>query len=124
MMESEWFTAKQLTEIAPLPTTPQGLHSHARKSEWIRRKRDGKTIEYHIDSLPEEVQEVLHLHQLHETRAYYRLQPNDESTGAKLLWDDVCEKIPLLQRKKLVELALLEGVNAVFFRLASSLTLR
>lgn len=24
-MESEWFTAKQLTEIAPLPTTPQGV---------------------------------------------------------------------------------------------------
>lgn len=122
-MESEWFTAKQLTEIAPLPTTPQGLHSHARKSEWIRRKRNGKTIEYHIDSLPEEVKEVLHLHQVNETRAYYRLQSNDESIGAQL-WDDVCEKIPLLQREKLVELALLEGVNALFFRLASSLALR
>ncbi|MGL4684580.1 MAG: DNA-binding protein [Hafnia alvei] len=122
-MESEWFTAKQLTEIAPLPTTSQGLHSHARKSEWIRRKRDGKTIEYHIDSLPEEVKEVLHLHQVNETRAFYRLKSNDESTGAQL-WDDVCGKIPLLQREKLVELALLEGVNALFFRLASSLALR
>ncbi|KID04028.2 hypothetical protein EYY99_16380 [Hafnia alvei] len=122
-MESEWFTAKQLTEIAPLPTTSQGLHSHARKSEWIRRKRDGKTIEYHIDSLPEEVKEVLHLHQVNETRAFYRLKSNDESIGAQL-WDDVCEKIPLLQREKLVELALLEGVNALFFRLASSLALR
>lgn len=122
-MESEWFTAKQLTEIAPLPTTPQGLHSHARKSEWIRRKRDGKTIEYHIDSLPEEVKEVLHLHQVNETRAYYRLQSNDESIGTQL-WDDVCKKIPLLQREKLVELALLEGVNALFIRLASSLALR
>ncbi len=122
-MESEWFTAKQLTEIAPLPTTPQGLHSHARKSEWIRRKRDGKTIEYHIDSLPEEVKEVLHLHQVNETRAFYRLKSNDDSIGAQLL-DDVCEKIPLLQREKLVELALLEGVNALFFRLASSLALR
>ncbi|NLS55041.1 hypothetical protein GJ675_15490 [Hafnia alvei] len=122
-MESEWFTAKQLTEIAPLPTTPQGLHSHARKSEWVRRKRDGKTIEYHIDSLPEEVKQRLHLHQVNETRAYYRLQLNDESIGAKL-WDEICEKIPLLQREKLVELALLEGVNALFFRLASSLTFR
>lgn len=122
-MESEWFTAKQLTEIAPLPTTSQGLHSHARKSEWIRRKRDGKTIEYHIDSLSEEVKEVLHLHQVNETRAFYRLKSNDESIGAQL-WDDVCEKIPLLQREKLVELALLEGVNALFFRLASSLALR
>lgn len=122
-MESEWFTAKQLTEIAPLPTTPQGLHSHARKSEWIRRKRDGKTIEYHIDSQPEEVKEVLHLHQVNETRAFYRLKSNDDSIGAQL-WDDVCEKIPLLQREKLVELALLEGVNALFFRLASSLALR
>lgn len=122
-MESEWFTAKQLTEIAPLPTTPQGVHSHARKSEWIRRKRDGKTIEYHIDSLPEEVKEVLHLHHVNETRAYYRPQSNDESIGTQL-WDDVCEKIPLLQREKLVELALLEGVNALFFRLASSLALR
>lgn len=122
-MESQWFTAKQLTEIAPLPTTSQGLHSHARKSEWIRRKRDGKTIEYHIDSLPEEVKEVLHLHQVNETRAFYRLKSNDESIGAQL-WDDVCEKIPLLQREKLVELALLEGVNALFFRLASSLALR
>ncbi|KID04167.1 MAG: DNA-binding protein [Hafnia alvei] len=122
-MESEWFTAKQLTEIAPLPATPQGLHSHARKSEWIRRKRDGKTIEYHIDSLPEEVKEVLHLHQVNETRAFYRLKSNDDSIGAQL-WDDVCEKIPLLQREKLVELALLEGVNALFFRLASSLALR
>ncbi|MDU3156513.1 MAG: DNA-binding protein [Hafnia alvei] len=122
-MESEWFTAKQLTEIAPLPTTSQGLHSHARKSAWIRRKRDGKTIEYHIDSLPEEVKEVLHLHQVNETRAFYRLKSNDESIGAQL-WDDVCEKIPLLQREKLVELALLEGVNALFFRLASSLALR
>lgn len=75
-----------------------GLHSHARKSEWIRRKRDGKTIEYHIDSLPEEVKEVLHLHQVNETRAFYRLKSNDESIGAQL-WDDVCEKIPLLQRE-------------------------
>ena len=30
----------------------------------------------------------------------------------------------MLQREKLVELALLEGVNALFFRLASSLALR
>jgi len=122
-MESEWFTAKQLTEIAPLPTTSQGLHSHARKLEWRRRMRDGKTIEYHIDSLPEEVKLVLNGYQVNETRACYRFQTRDESIGAKL-WDEVCERIPRYQREKLVELALLEGVNALFFRLASSLTLR
>ncbi|MEG0211192.1 hypothetical protein DVH07_02215 [Hafnia paralvei] len=117
-MELEWFTAKQLTEIAHLPTTPQGLHLHARKLAWIRRKRDGKTIEYHIDSFPNEVKQALRGRQVTEFR--YQRRSCDGELATKM-WEEICVEMSLLLRQRLVELALREGVDALFFRLVSSL---
>lgn len=119
-MELEWFTAKQLTEIAHLPTTPQGLHLHARKLAWKRRKRDGKTIEYHIDSFPNEVKQALRWRQVNEKGSRYQCRSWDGELATKE-WEEICLEVPLLQRQRLVELALREGVDALFFRLVSSL---
>lgn len=119
-MELEWFTAKQLTEIAHLPTTPQGLHLHARKLAWIRRKHDGKTIEYHIDSFPNEVKQALRWRQVNEQGAHYQPRSCDGDLATKM-WEEICVEMPLLQRQRLVDLALREGVDALFFRLVSSL---
>mgnify|MGYP002224305136 FL=1 len=54
-MKNEWFAAKELTGIAGLPSSPQGINLMARREGWVSRRRSGvqgKALEYHIDSLP------------------------------------------------------------------------
>lgn len=65
-MAKDWVTSKELTEIAGLPSTIQGINRKARVEGWKSRKRSGiqgKAVEYYVDSLPEEVQQ--HLRNLH-----------------------------------------------------------
>lgn len=65
-MAKEWVTSKELTEIAGLPSTIQGINRKARVEGWKCRKRSGiqgKAVEYYVESLPEEVQQ--HLRNFH-----------------------------------------------------------
>ena len=40
-MKNEWFAAKELTGIAGLPSSPQGINLMARREGWISRRRKG-----------------------------------------------------------------------------------
>lgn len=61
-MKNEWFTAKDLTNIVGLPSPTQGINLMARHEGWINRRRkgvQGKDLEYHINSLPHNVRNLL-----------------------------------------------------------------
>ncbi|ECM1814007.1 hypothetical protein SX97_14105 [Salmonella enterica subsp. enterica serovar Newport] len=61
----EWYTVDELLELrsTELPQERSGYSRRANKDNWKRRKRDtgkrGITYEYHISSLPKEVQRLL-----------------------------------------------------------------
>lgn len=40
-MNKEWFAAKELTGVAGLPSSPQGINLMARREGWISRRRKG-----------------------------------------------------------------------------------
>ncbi len=58
----EWFSPKEIINIAGMPSTTQGINRKARAENWVARKRSGgrgKALEYHIHSLPTEVKNIL-----------------------------------------------------------------
>ena len=62
-MKKEWYSAKELVGLAGLPSSPQGVNLMARREGWHQRRKrgvQGKAVEYSIDSLPDEVQAILH----------------------------------------------------------------
>ncbi|WP_085247376.1 DNA-binding protein [Gilliamella mensalis] len=59
----EWFSSKELSSIAGMPSTIQGVNRKARVENWTARKRvgvRGKALEYHIGSLPPNVKRALY----------------------------------------------------------------
>ena len=61
-MKKEWFSTRELTGVAGLPGTIQGINQKAHREKWESRKRtgvQGKALEYNINSIPEKVQIVL-----------------------------------------------------------------
>ena len=58
----EWFSANELVELRGLPATPQGINKKARTQHREKRSKNGvqgRAIEYHYSSLPEDVQQAL-----------------------------------------------------------------
>lgn len=79
-MKKEWFTAKELTSVAGLPSSPQGINLMARREGWLSRRRkgvQGKALEYHIDSLPNSTRNLLILK---EDSAIYDVERQDPLT--------------------------------------------
>ena len=73
----EWFSPKELLNIAGMPSTTQGINRKARTEKWISRKRSGvrgKALEYHISSLSIDVKKALYLE---EENATYIVAPID-----------------------------------------------
>ncbi|MCX8574134.1 MULTISPECIES: DNA-binding protein [unclassified Gilliamella] len=71
----EWFSSKELSSIAGMPTTIQGINRKARAEKWTARKRSGvrgKAVEYHIGSLPSDVKKALYIE---EESASYVISP-------------------------------------------------
>lgn len=63
-MKKEWDTAKELAGLVGLPSSPQGINLMARREGWEQRRKrgvQGKAVEYHVSSLPEDVFNVLSL---------------------------------------------------------------
>lgn len=61
-MKKEWHTAKELAGLVGLPSSPQGINLMARREGWEQRRKrgvQGKAVEYHVSSLPEDVFNVL-----------------------------------------------------------------
>ncbi|EJU3030160.1 DNA-binding protein [Salmonella enterica] len=62
MMTKEWFTAKELQGLGGLPKAANSISRKATLEEWKKRQRKGVkgvAYEYHISSLPVEVQKTL-----------------------------------------------------------------
>lgn len=58
----EWFSANELKDLEGLPNSPQGINKRARTQNWKKREKDGVqggALEYHVSSLPPEVQKAL-----------------------------------------------------------------
>ncbi|MBM2913723.1 transposase [Escherichia coli] len=67
--EPEWFTLNELTGLQGLPKTVQGITQKAKRANWTRRRKSGvqgKIYEYHISSLPKDVQKVLRQRLTHQ----------------------------------------------------------
>ncbi|ATG15902.1 TPA: DNA-binding protein [Providencia alcalifaciens] len=59
-MIKEWLTAKELVGRQGLPSSTQGINAMARRENWLSRKRrgiQGKALEYHISSIPIDLEE-------------------------------------------------------------------
>ncbi|OCG09147.1 hypothetical protein A9G13_03625 [Gilliamella sp. wkB178] len=71
----EWFSPKELSNIAGMPSTTQGINRKARAENWTARKRTGvrgKAVEYYIGSLPLDVKKALFIE---EDSATYLVSP-------------------------------------------------
>jgi hypothetical protein len=101
-MKNEWFAAKELTGIAGLPSSPQGINLMARREGWISRRRkgvQGKALEYHIDSLPSNVRNLLVL----------------KEDGA--VWIEYYYHLTESEREKMVAFLMREGIGGLLARI-------
>ncbi|MEK9497576.1 DNA-binding protein [Photorhabdus sp. P32] len=105
-MKKEWYSAKELVGIAGLPSSPQGINLMARREGWeYRRKRgvQGKALEYHINSLPEDVLNVLSVGESTIDYANKRQDPF-------LIWIEAYYQLTKVEREKMVKFILREGL--------------
>ncbi|WP_118984610.1 DNA-binding protein [Photorhabdus sp. CRCIA-P01] len=105
-MKKEWYSAKELVGIAGLPSSPQGINLMARREGWeYRRKRgvQGKALEYHINSLPEDVLNVLSVGENTIDYANKRQDPF-------LIWIEAYYQLTKVEREKIVKFILREGL--------------
>ncbi|CAE16916.1 unnamed protein product [Photorhabdus laumondii subsp. laumondii TTO1] len=105
-MKKEWYSAKELVGIAGLPSSPQGINLMARREGWeYRRKRgvQGKALEYHINSLPEDVLNVL---SVGESTIDYTNKRQDPF----LIWIEAYYQLTKVEREKIVKFILREGL--------------
>ncbi|EYU16462.1 DNA-binding protein [Photorhabdus luminescens] len=105
-MKKEWYSAKELVGIAGLPSSPQGINLMARREGWeYRRKRgvQGKALEYHINSLPEDVLNVLSVGESTVDYANKRQDPF-------LIWIEAYYQLTKVEREKIVKFILREGL--------------
>ncbi|RTF69506.1 DNA-binding protein [Serratia marcescens] len=106
-MKNEWFAAKELTGIAGLPSSPQGINLMARREGWISRRRkgvQGKALEYHIDSLPPGVRNLL---ALKEDGATYDVERQDPLA----VWIEYYYHLTPAEREKLLAFLMREGMS-------------
>jgi Mu DNA-binding domain. len=74
----EWFSPKELSSVAGMPSTTQGINRKARAENWTARKRTGvrgKALEYHIGSLPLDVKKALFFEEDHATYVVSPIEP-------------------------------------------------
>lgn len=108
-MKDEWFAARELTGIAGLPTSPQGINLKARREGWISRRRQGvqgKAVEYHIDSLPIGARSLL---TLQEEPAVYQL----ERQPPLAVWIEYYYHLTESEREKLLSFLMREGISSL-----------
>ena len=70
----EWFSANELKDLEGLPNSPQGINKRARTQNWKKREKDGVqggALEYHVSSLPPEVQKALGFYPEYVSQDHY-----------------------------------------------------
>lgn len=108
-MKNEWFAAKELTGIAGLPSSTQGINLMARREGWVSRRRkgvQGKALEYHIDSLPANVRKLLILR---EEPAIYEVERQDPLA----VWIEYYYHLSDSERALVMAFLLREGVGSL-----------
>lgn len=111
-MKKEWFATSELTGIAGLPSTIQGINQKAHREQWKSRKRlgiQGKALEYHIDSVPDKVQHIL---RAYENGAQYMNNGNDPFS----IWVTAYNQLTPTERDKIVALIVRYGVTGLMAR--------
>ncbi|WP_339037055.1 DNA-binding protein [Serratia symbiotica] len=105
-MKNDWFAAKDLTNIAGLPSSTQGINLMARRERWISRRRkgvQGKALEYHINSLPHNVRNLL---LLNEDVAVYEVERQDPLT----VWIEYYYYLTESEREKILAFLIRKGI--------------
>ncbi|MBK5073652.1 putative DNA-binding transcriptional regulator [Budviciaceae bacterium CWB-B4] len=108
-MKKEWFSTSELTGIAGLPSTIQGINQKARREQWKSRKRtgvQGKALEYHIDSIPDKVRIVL---RSHEEGAKYSAMVNDPFA----IWVTAYNQLTSTERERIISLIVRHGISGL-----------
>ncbi|CAI1873250.1 DNA-binding protein [Serratia proteamaculans] len=114
-MKNEWFAARELTGIAGLPSSPQGINLMARREGWISRRRkgvQGKAVEYHIDSLPIGARSLLILQ---EDPAEYQVERKDPLA----VWVEYYYHLSESEREKVLTFLMREGIDSLLARIAA-----
>lgn len=108
-MKNEWFAAKELTGIAGLPSSTQGINLMARREGWVSRRRkgvQGKALEYHVDSLPASVRKLL---VLREEPASYEVERQDPLA----VWIEYYYHLSDSERAQVMAFLMREGVGSL-----------
>ena len=109
-MYKEWLTAKELIGRPGLPMTTQGVNAMARREKWVCRKRkgvQGKALEYHISSLPNE--DILEHHFANETSVIYQVKRDENS----YIWQEVYNQLSHSERDVILAFIMRHGVIAI-----------
>ncbi len=113
-MDPEWLSAKELIGFTGLPSSPQGIHSMARRQKWVRRRRfgvQGRGVEYHIDSLPIKIDSKL---MLNEQSAEYLYSSYQDPL---VIWIESYKQLHEEERKKMITFIVREGMTEMINRL-------
>ncbi|CAI0715439.1 putative DNA-binding transcriptional regulator [Serratia proteamaculans] len=114
-MKNEWFAARELTGIAGLPSSPQGINLMARREGWISRRRkgvQGKAVEYHINSLPIGARSLL---VLQEDPAEYQVERQDPLA----VWVEYYYHLSESEREKVLTFLMREGIDSLLALIAT-----
>lgn len=112
-MKKEWFSTNELTNVVGLPSTIQGINQKAKREEWKSRKRQGvqgKAVEYHIDSLPDDVRHFL---LVREHEGIY--MPSNQEPLA--VWIAAYHQLTMVERERLVYLIIRNGITGLMSQL-------
>ena len=113
-MKKEWFAAKELTGKEGLPTSTQGVHGMARRLCWTKRRRlgvQGRAVEYHIDSLPDNAAASL---SMNERAAEYVYTSHQDPLA---IWIESYKQLREPERETMISFIVREGVPELINRL-------
>lgn len=109
-MKKEWYSAKELIGLAGLPSSPQGVNLMARREGWEQRRKrgvQGKALEYNVNSLPEEVVNVLTVSE--SSVEYYRNKRQDPF----MIWVEAYYQLSKSERERMVKFILRKGLASL-----------
>lgn len=116
-MKKEWYSSEEIKGLGNLPGSTQGVNQKARKQHWQRRKKEGiqgKAIEYHISSLPEDVQFEL---KMREDNIQYSVSEYIPVSHVKpdpfVIWMSAYHQLTPKEREQLISILIRVGINGI-----------
>lgn len=124
-MKKEWYSSEELKGLGNLPCSTQGVNQKARKQHWQRRKKEGiqgKAIEYHISSLPENVQFELKMREdsiPYSTSEY--ISVSHLKPDPFVIWMSTYHQLTPKERDQLINILIRVGINGIIDRFKNEL---